>query len=254
MDMVQCDRCHRKFATYAALKQHYVNQHTNAKWPDKFESKLSEEQSIEAYKSNLHPTRSSHTKLIIAVVLILIVAGAGVVYLPNMLGAGSGGSGQCASFPFPPIGDQSLAEHYHDLLLLYVNDAEVNIPPNVGEGDAGPCTQPLHVHVNAPGTNVIHIESPQLRSYTLGDFFKVWSATPNLGPPTPVVFNQNQIFSNSIGNGYELRMYVNGKPSAAYDSLVLQDHMIIVVVYGNSATDWPHYQALSAQPWPFPNY
>ncbi len=250
--MVECDRCHRKFTTYAALKQHHENQHTNAKWPDTLESKLSEEQSLQAYKAKQHPTRSSHTKLIIAAVLVLIVAGASMVYLPNVLQ--SGGTGNCAGFPFPPIGDQSLAEHYHALLLIYVNGAQLNVPPNVGEGDGGPCTQPLHVHVNEPDTNVIHIESPQLRSYTLGDFFKVWAATPSIGPPTPVVFNQNQIFGNSVGNGYELRMYVNGQRSNAYDSLVLQNHMTIMVVYGNSATEWSHYQTLSGEPWPYPNY
>jgi hypothetical protein len=100
---------------------------------------------------------------------------------------------------------------------------------------------------------VIHIESPQLRSFTVGDFFKVWAATPNIGGPSAVVFNQNQIFSYHVGNGYELRMYVNGQQSTAYDSLVFQSHMIIVISYGTSGTDWSYYQSLSGQPWPYPD-
>ena len=90
-----------------------------------------------------------------------------------------------------------------------------------------------------------------MRTYTLGDFFKVWAATPNIGGPTPVVFNQNQIFSYTVGNGYQLRMYVNGQESTAYDSLTLNDHTIIVIVYGNSATNWSHYQDLYAEAWPY---
>ena len=250
--MVGCDRCHRKFANYAALKQHYNNQHSNAKWPDAFENKLIEERDLQAYKSKLHPTQSSHTKLIIAAVLIVIVVGAGWIYLPSVFQTNA--NPQCASFPFSPIGDQPLAVHDHAMLLIYANGQQIKIPVNTGEGDSGPCTQPLHVHATAPETDVIHIESPVARTYTLGDFFKVWAATPNIGGPTPVIFNQNQIFNYAAGNGYELRMYVNGQPSTAYNSLVLQPHMVIVIVYGNSATDWSHYRNLAAQQWPYPDY
>ncbi len=250
--MVACDRCHRKFSTYAALKQHYVDQHPNAKWPDAFEGKLVEEKNLQGYKANLRPTQGSHTKLIIAAVLIVIVVGAGWIYLPGLFQSGTGNA-NCASFPFPSIANQDLAEHLHARLLIYVNGQQVIIPANVGEGDSGPCTQPLHVHSGDPGTDVIHIESPQLRSYTLGDYFKIWAATPGIGGPTPVVFNQIQIFSYTVGNGYELRMYVNGQQSSVYDSLVLQSRMVIVIVYGNAATNWSSYQDLSAQPWPYPN-
>ena len=250
--MVECNRCHRKFATYAALKQHYNNQHPNAKWLDAFENSLVEEKNLQGFKASLRPTRSSHTKLILAVGLIVIVAGAAWIYLPSMLQTGTGSS-DCASFPFAPIGNQDLALHYHVMLSIYVNGQQVDLPVNIGEGDSGPCTQPLHVHATSPNTNVIHVETPQERSYKLGDFFKVWAATSNIGGPTPVVFNPNQIFSNSVGNGYELRMYVNGRQSTAYDAVVLQSHMVIVIAYGNFATDWSNYQNLSAQPWPYPD-
>jgi len=252
--MVACDRCHRKFGTYAALKEHYSNQHSNAKWPDAFENKLAEEKNLQSYKANLRPTQSSHTKLIIAIILIVIVGGVAGIYVSGIFQASTGLNPTCASFPFPPNGIQDLAEHYHALLFIYVNGQQVNIPANVGEGDSGPCTQPLHIHAKEPNTNMIHIESPSPKDYTLGDFFKVWAATPNTGGPTPAVFNQNQIFGSNVGNGYELRMYVNGKQSTSYNSLVLQDHQTIVIVYGNSATNWSYYENLSAQPWSYPDY
>jgi len=248
--MAACDRCHRKFTTYAALKQHYGNQHPNAKWPDAFENEVIHEKSLQAYKANLHTTQNSHSKLIMAAVLILIIIGAAWIYLPGMFQT-SAGSSNCASFPFAPIGNQDLAEHYHVILSIYVNRQQVNLPVGIGEGDSGPCTQPLHVHASDQNTNLIRIESPTARSYTLGDFFKVWAATPSIDGPTPVVFNRNQIFSNVVGNSYELRMYLNGQQSTAFNSLVLQSHMVIVTVYGNSATDWSYYQSLSGQQWPY---
>ena len=251
--MVACDRCHRKFANYAALKQHYSNQHPNAKWPDAYEGKFTEEKNLQAHSANLHPNRSSHTKLIMALLLIVIVVGAAWFYLPPMLQTNTTNP-ECASFPFAPIGGRELAEHYHALLLIYVNGKQVNLPINVGEGDSGPCTQPLHVHASEPNTDLIHVETPQERTYTLGDFFRVWAATPGNGGPSPVVLDQNRIFNYSVGNGYELRLYVNGQQSSAFNTLVIQSQMVVVIVYGNSATDWAHYQNISGQQWPYPDY
>ena len=139
--------------------------------------------------------------------------------------------------------------HNHDLLEIYVNDQLVTINAGIGGGDTESCTQPLHNHGNLP--QVIHIESPTERNYTLGDYFRVWAGSPNVPGPTPVVFNGTQVFGYHRGNGYDLRMYVNGQQSTAYDSLILMEHQTIVIVYGSLATtSWPTYQNLSAQPWP----
>ncbi len=249
--MVECDRCHRKFVNYAALKQHYGAQHPNAKWSEAFENELAEERKLQTYRASVHPPRGSHTKLVIAALLIVVVVGAGFIYLPSLFQTSNPA---CANFPFPTTANQDLAEHYHALLMIFVNGQQVQLPVNIGEGDSGSCIQPLHVHQTAPNVNVIHIESPQERTYTLADFVRVWAATPNLRGPTPVVFNQNQIFNYTVGSGYELRMYVNGQQSISYGSLTLQTHTIIVIVYGNSTTDWAHYQNLSAEPWPYSSY
>ncbi len=250
--MVECDRCHRKFTNYAALKQHYSNQHPNAKWSDSSEVKLNEEKALEAHKATLHPNRNSHSRLIVAGILIVIVIGAGLIYLPGVFQTNANPA--CAGFPFPTTANQDLAEHYHAQVQIFVNGQQVQLPANIGEGDSGPCIQPMHVHAHSPDTSVIHIESPQSRTFTLGDFFEVWAATPNIGGPTPVVFTQSQIFSYKVGNGNELRVYVNGQQSSVYDSLALQAHMVVVIVYGNSSTDWAHYQNLSAQPWQFTGF
>ena len=250
--MVDCDRCHRKFVNYAALKQHYRDQHANARWPDALENKLTDEKNLQTQMVSVNRTRGSHTKLILGLIVIVVVIGGAWVYLPGVFQTPVNPA--CANFPFPSTVNQDLAEHYHALLMIYVNDQRIQLPDNIGEGDSGRCTQPLHVHATSPDTSVIHIESPQERTYTLGDFFRVWAATPNIGGPTPAVFSQNQIFNYTVGSGTEIRMFVNGQPSAAYGSLVLQSHMVIVIVYGNSATNWSQYQGISAEQWPYPQY
>jgi hypothetical protein len=163
----------------------------------------------------------------------------------------------CRGLPYPSTSGQSTAIHWHDLLFIFINGVNETIPTGIGEGDQGPCTQPLHNHADPAdgGPNVIHIESPSNSTFTLGDWFRVWSSTPGLRDgPTPVVFNQNQIFNYTVGNGFELRMYVNGQQSGSFGSLQLKNHLIIVIAYGPaSSTKWSTYEKISSMPWPLPN-
>jgi hypothetical protein len=86
--------------------------------------------------------------------------------------------------------------HIHSYLELYVNGQPATLPPGVGiVGPPGTgvsalgsdglksCLYPLHVHDGEP--NIVHIESPVQRTYTLGDFFDLWgqplSATQMMG-------------------------------------------------------------------------
>ncbi len=185
----------------------------------------------------------------VAIIFIVgIAALIGVGYYLVQVGNG------CDSFPFPSIDSNPLVLHVHAHLMIVVNGQNITLPVDIGHGDSGGCIQPLHVHAASSngGPNVIHIESVTVRSYTLGDFFNVWASTPNIGGPSPVTFNQKQIFNYTAANGYEIRMYVNGIQSDQYQNLVLASHQTIVIVYGKSAsTPWVQYQQVSAEPWPF---
>ena len=113
--MVECERCHKKFGSYAALKQHYGGRHPNAKWSDAFEARLAEENNLRAYAANLRPGRGSNRTLLIGVVLVLVVVGAGI-YVPSIFQTSA--SPSCAAFPFPPIVGQDLVAHYHAILMI----------------------------------------------------------------------------------------------------------------------------------------
>ncbi len=181
--------------------------------------------------------------LIIIVVLAAALVG-GVAYLIQVFNP-------CKNYPFAPVSGQSLVIHNHDILQIYVNGFRVTINNGIGGGDTGLCTQPVHNHGDHP--DVIHIESPTFTNYTLGDYFKVWAGSHDVPGPSPVLLNRTQIFGNRVGNGNELRMYVNGQQSNAFDSLILTEHQVIVIVYGSSLTPWSTYQNISSQSWPYSN-
>ena len=62
--------------------------------------------------------------------------------------------------------------HYHAFLQIVAQGAKVHIPTDVGRKLG--CYYWLHMHTSEEG--IIHIESPADRTFTLGDFFDVWSA------------------------------------------------------------------------------
>lgn len=147
-------------------------------------------------------------------VVLLALVGAGVGYLlsggsktgaggpegvaiqgvPDLAPAGTTASGE----PIDGItcrtsSDQAISKHTHQLLSIYVNGNRVRVPAGVGipapqlkehlaqglfidNGITG-CLYWLHVHTN---DGVIHVESPNNQTFTLGQFFDIWRQP--LGP------------------------------------------------------------------------
>lgn len=111
---------------------------------------------------------------------------------------------------------EQVAFHIHTHLAVYVNGVLRPIPAGIGivepaaqqtaEGpfyEATRCYYWLHVHAQ---DGVIHIESPTVRGYTLGDFFAIW------GQP---------LSSTEVGqaNG-KLTVFVNGSPYHGYPAAI----------------------------------
>ena len=77
---------------------------------------------------------------------------------------------KCASAPEPVV------LHVHQHLALFVNGKQIAIPqyvgfvPNPNNPQAG-CLYWIHTH-DAEG--IIHVESPHVRLFHLGDFFAIW--------------------------------------------------------------------------------
>ncbi len=66
--------------------------------------------------------------------------------------------------------------HFHAHLSLIQDGTEVPVPGGIGISEAAHCLYWLHSH---PADGIIHIESPQQRSFTLGQFFDIWGQPLN---------------------------------------------------------------------------
>jgi hypothetical protein len=122
--------------------------------------------------------------------------------------------------PLSPM--EGTAVHIHQHLDLYVDGGAVPVPAGVGI-DPAVGYAPLHTH---DASGVIHVESPTVRTYTLGEFFAVWG----------VRFTPSCLGGSCAGAGRQLRVYVNGR---AYrgdpTTLTLAAHQELVVAFGTAA-------------------
>ena len=66
---------------------------------------------------------------------------------------------------------EHLESHYHAHLTLLRDGKTVKVPALIGIDLQHECLYWLHTH---DATGIVHIESPDTRTYTLGQFFDVW--------------------------------------------------------------------------------
>jgi hypothetical protein len=97
----------------------------------------------------------------------------------------------------PPLAPmEGTAVHIHQHLDLFVDGRPVTVPALIGI-DPSVGFAPLHTH---DASGVIHVESPTVRSYTLGQFFAVWG----------VRFTPSCLGGDCAGGGRQLKVWVNG--------------------------------------------
>jgi hypothetical protein len=115
------------------------------------------------------------------------------------------------------------AQHTHQHLDLFVDGQQVVIPTDIGIDRATGVLSPIHTH---DATGIIHVESPVVRDYTLGDFFDVWG----------VRFDGHCVGATCDGTGRTVSVDVNGRAFTGDPrSLVLEAHEEIVVAVGTLA-------------------
>ena len=88
----------------------------------------------------------------------------------NLLGA------RLAALELPALGTEGTALHIHQHLDLFVNGKHVVVPGGIGIDPDLRFISPLHTHDES---GVIHVESPTVRKFTLGQFFGVWGVPLN---------------------------------------------------------------------------
>ena len=121
------------------------------------------------------------------------------------------------------LGAEGTALHTHQHLDLVVNRRGVPIPAGIGIDKAGRFISPLHTH---DYSGIIHVESPTVRPYTLGQFFDVWGLR----------------FSSRCLGGYcakgskKVWVFVNGRLALGDPrAIALTQHLEIAIAYGTYA-------------------
>lgn len=119
---------------------------------------------------------------------------------------------------------EQLVFHIHTHLTIFVNGSARQVPLGVGFFDNS-CLYWLHTH---QPDGIIHIESPDQRTFTLGDFFDVWGQplSPNqVGPAKGAVtaFYNGAVYQGNLrdiplGNHTQIQLDV-GTPLIAPEKI-----------------------------------
>jgi hypothetical protein len=122
-----------------------------------------------------------------------------------------------------PLTAEGQVLHIHQHLDLFDAGRHLTVPANVGIDASGRYLAALHTHDT---TGIMHVESPTVVSYTLGQFFAVWG----------VRLDARCVGDLCAGGSKRLRVWVDGKPVAGDPTrIVLDEHQEIVLAYGTSA-------------------
>lgn len=197
-DRFECKEHSRLFESGEALEQHNKAKHPA---PQTTGQRLA--QPLGALSGRIRSSRLARYAVVLGLVAVLAYGG----YAALGLGAGSG-SGKISSLA-PVIDNVSCSSlegsvmHIHPHLSIVVNNKSAAVPAQIGIlGNR--CLYWIHTHDDS-GT--IHVESPILKNFTLGQFLDIWNATQGYAPG----------FSPSLlANATSVVAYVNGNVYNGY--------------------------------------
>jgi hypothetical protein len=126
------------------------------------------------------PSRGRDIPLLpIAVGAILLALAIAFIIYVAVNNRPSPGLGTAAGIPCDNL--EHTQVHYHAALQIMYQGNVVNLPDNLGiqtsSTGGSSCFYWLHVHAN--DKNTIHIEAPASQTFTLGQFFAVWTSWAN---------------------------------------------------------------------------
>jgi hypothetical protein len=124
-----------------------------------------------------------------------------------------------ATLGLPALASEGTELHIHAHLDVFVDGRRVVVPAGIGIDPGGSFISPLHTH---DSTGVIHVESPTVRPFTLGEFFGVWGVRLGHGCLGGYCATQGRV----------LHVYADGRPVSDPDRLFLAEHEEIVVAFG----------------------
>ncbi|HTH93344.1 MAG TPA: hypothetical protein VL576_02620 [Candidatus Paceibacterota bacterium] len=123
----------------------------------------------------------------------------------------------------PALSQEGTALHIHQHLDIDIEGTTVAVPAGIGIDPNEQFIAPIHVHDN---TGIMHVESPTIQNFTLGQFFDIWGLT----------FTDQCIGGKCTNDSESLRVYVNGTLYQGDPrSIVLAAHQELFIFYGTTA-------------------
>jgi hypothetical protein len=133
--------------------------------------------------------------------------------------------------PWPANAEQSLERadeiglpaegttlHEHANVQVFVNGEPQSVPQGIGVAEDGLAS--LHTHT---GDGLVHVESSQVRDFTLGEFFDVWG----------VFLSPTCIGAHCQQADEELIVFLDGqRVDGPIRDVVLDDQSVVVVTFG----------------------
>jgi hypothetical protein len=128
--------------------------------------------------------------------------------------------------------------HYHAGLQIIYKGVVTDLPANTGiqTDSAGNVTCYYWLHVHQASPNVIHIESPATKTYTLGQFFAVWNSWSQANGQGPRKLDATHVASITLGSGDKVVTYIDlgdGKGPQVYtgdpSAIVLKSHEVVTI-------------------------
>lgn len=115
---------------------------------------------------------------------------------------------------------EGVAMHIHPHVTILDHGKAIAIPEDVGRPLGTPCLYWLHTHTT---DGIVHVESPAVRSFTLGEFFDVW------GQP----LSKTAVAGAKPRKGEAVRVFVQGRPYAGDPRKIeLTQHLDIAILVG----------------------
>lgn len=128
--------------------------------------------------------------------------------------------------------------HYHAALQIVYHGTLTDLRDNTGiqTDSAGNPTCYYWLHVHATEKNVIHIESPASKTFTLGQFFDVANSWSNANGYEPMKLDSTHVATFTLGPQDKIVVYVDlgdGKGATVYTgdprAIVLKQHEVITI-------------------------
>jgi hypothetical protein len=171
----------------------------------------------------------------IAVGGILLAFAIGVIIYAVVNNKPTPGPATAAGIPCDSL--QHSQVHYHSAIQIVYEGTVHPIPANIGiSGDPASPTCYYWLHVHAADPNTIHIESPANQTFTLGQFFAVWTAWNKAQGLPAEPLDATHVSSFTLTPEQKLVVYIDlqdGKGAQPYtgnpNAIVLKSHEVITL-------------------------